>query len=890
MLKEFITRLRFLIFPKDLNEIEKELQFHVQQQTQANITQGMTEEEARRQALIDLGGMEGAREQAHAERPGIGFEIFLQDLRYALRQMRRSPGFAVSVILVLALGIGANAAMFTVLEGTLFRPLPYQKPGELVQLNTLDLHGVPFWKRIADLLVWRERTHTLGQIAYYNAKPAYLLTQNSEQKVSAVSASSNLFTMLGVQPVLGRSFTREEQQPGKDNVAVLSDVIWHAQFQRNTAVLGSTIPIDDVPTTIIGIMPPGFNFPSENGAVQIWKPVPLNPVDLRRTYDASSYQFIGRRKPGFSVNDVTADITSIQKQLLPLYPDSYGPASVTAMDYRRSLNAQDQRTALLALLGSVALLWLIACANVASLMLAQTAARRREMAIRSAMGASRWRLVRHTLSESLLLGMMGGIIGLVLSQITLLIFRHGLEMQFGASLPIYPDTRVLLTLLAFSVFTALLFGIVPSQFASKISVEQVLRQDNDRSGSGHHQHRLQRMLVVSELALTLVMLVACGLLLRTVFALKKVPLGFRTDHVFVIQPQLPAYKYWKLDPDVAVYKPLLARLKTIPGIQYSAITTVAPLDRSFNMSFTLSLDKSYQNLIRAVLRATGPEYQKVLGFGMVSGRYLNGQDTLNSQPVAVVNRAFAHAYQLSGKDLGGFSINMRQKDAAGPPRPFKIVGVVDDFHQMEIDTPAEPEIDINAAQLLPDDWLYAPTLKTHAEIVLRANRDARELIPELNHVMQQMNPDLAGTQIQTMDQIVEDSMGSQLLAAHLLEALGGLALLVALAGLYSLLTYVVVLRKRELGLRLALGARRADILSLVLRSAGALLVAGTVIGIAISVLTAHLLHSFLFGVGQYDLLTLIAAPLLLLCVGILASYLPARRAALLEPMQALREE
>jgi predicted permease len=893
MLREWIARVRFLISPKAYEEADEELQFHMEQQTRANIAQGMDEEEARRQAMIALGGVEGVRERMHAERPGIGFEILLQDLRYAFRQMQRAPGFALSVVIVLALGIGANAAMFTVLEGTLFRPLAYTKPGQLVQLNTFDPHGAPFWRRLADLLVWRERTHTLSQIAYYNARSSYLLSQNisqnSEQKVSAVVASSNLFATLGVTPSLGRAFTAEEQQPGKDGVIVLSDAVWRVQFQRNPAVLGSTIRIDDVPVTVIGVMPAGFSFPPENAAVQIWKPAPLNPVDLGRTFDAAPYEFIGRRKAGSSISDVAADLTAIQKQLLPLYANDLGPASVTAMDYRHSLNAQDQRTALLALLGSVALLWLIACANVASLMLARTASRRREMAVRSALGASRWRLVRQTFSESLLLGLMGGIVGLVFSQITLRLFRHGLAMQLGADLPLYPDGRVLFALLGLSVFTALLFGIVPSQFASRIAVEQALRQDNDQAGSGRNQHRLQRVLVVSELALTLVMLVACGLLLRTVFALKKVPLGFRTDHVFVIKPQLPGYKYWKLDAGTAVYKPLLERLKTIPGIQYAAITTVAPLDNSFNMSFTLSTDAHSNHLIRAVMRATGPEYQKVLGFGMARGRYFNAQDTPDSQPVAVVNRAFAKAYEIPGRDVESFSVNM-SKGKEEKPRSFKVIGVVDDFHQMAIANPATPEIDLNAAQLLPTDWLYQPTIKSHAEIVLRSERDPRSLIPELNHVMQQMNPDLAGTEIQTMDQIVEDSMGSQLLAAHLLEGLGGLALLVALAGLYSLLAYLVMLRTRELGLRLALGAQRADILALVLRSAGILLVAGTGIGIGISLLTAHLLHSLLFGVRQYDLFTLVAAPALLLLVGTFAAWLPARRAAALEPMQALRTE
>jgi ABC-type antimicrobial peptide transport system permease subunit len=289
------------------------------------------------------------------------------------------------------------------------------------------------------------------------------------------------------------------------------------------------------------------------------------------------------------------------------------------------------------------------------------------------------------------------------------------------------------------------------------------------------------------------------------------------------------------------------------------------------------------------MRASGPEFQQVLGFGMARGRYFNPQDTPDAPLVAVVNKAFAQLYEPTGGDISKFGLGMNSAGGA-KPRMFKIVGVVDDLHQIGIAEPSMPEIDINAAQMRPTDGFYQPTLQAHVELVLRSTRDPRSLIPEVNHVMQQLNPDLVGSDIRTMDQIVDDAMGSQILAAHLLEALGGLALIVALAGLYSLLAYLVTLRTRELGVRLALGAQRADILTLVLRGAAALLLTGTIIGVAISLLTAHLLHSLLFGVKQYDLLTLVTAPILLLLVGAVAAFLPARRAAALEPMQALRTE
>jgi predicted permease len=826
----------------------------------------------------------------------------LQDLRYALRQLRRSPGFAASVIVVLALGIGANAAMFTVLESTLFRPLPFKQPGRLALLTATTAQDQLSSPRLADIKVWQERSRTVEAFAYFNTAPAYLLSPNATQKIASVGASANLFQLLGVAPALGRGFASAEQQPGKENVAILSDLVWRTQFHADPHVLGQTVKLDNTPVTIVGVMPPGFAFPLGSGEspAQVWKPIPVDPVLRGRSIEAGGFLTIARLRQGATAQAAAAELNGIQKQLFPLYTGDFvsffAPAHVQADDLRRSLTEKDQRTALLALLGAVATLWLIACANVACLMLARTASRRRELAVRSALGASRWRLIRQTLVESLLLSLAGTGVGVALAMAALRFFQHSLTTQIGQYLTLRPDLRVLAVLAGLTVLSALLFGFVPAWLASGASVEQALRTDGAQAGTGRHQHRLQRILVVSELSLTLAMLVSCGLLLRTVLALRKVPLGFRTEHVFVLDPKLPGYKYDAIDKNADVFQPLLARLKTITGVDAAAITTIAPLTKGFAMQISIGIQHTGNDgktgkpqMITANMQAMGPEMQKVLGFGMARGRYFNAQDTPQAPLAAVVNSAFAKLYEPSNKDVSQFTLGMMRKDG-GKPRMFKIVGVLDDLHQVGIAQSAFPEIDINASQMLPDDGFYQPTLQAHAELVLRSRRDPKDLIPELQHAMIQLNPDLASTEVRTMDQIVDDAMGSQLLAAHLLEALGALALIVALAGLYSLLAYLVTLRTRELGLRLALGAQREDILALVLRGAGVLLLAGTAAGVALSLLTARLLHSFLFGVKPYDPLTLIAAPVLLLAVGTLAAWLPACRASQLEPMQALRTE
>ncbi len=819
----------------------------------------------------------------------------LQDLRYALRQLKRSPGFAASVVLVLALGIGANAAMFTVLESTLFRPLPFRQPGRLVTLTATTTRDTPAFPRLADLQVWRERSRTLDGIAYFNSGSAYLISQTATQKIGDVTASPNLFGLLGVAPSLGRTFTPDEQQPGKDHVAILSDLVWRTQFHADPHVLGQTVRVDNTPVTIIGVMPAGFTFPiaSDQSPAQVWRPVALKADDLGRGPLANGYQTIARLRQRATVEAAGAELNAIQKQLFPLYTERFasywGPAHAQAVDLRRSLTEHDQRTALLALLSAVATLWLIACANVACLMLARTAARRRELAMRSALGASRWRLIRQTLVESLLLSLGGTSAGLAMAMAALRFFRHSLTIQLSPYLTLRPDIRVMAVLAGLTVLSALLFGLVPAWIASSANVEQALRTDGAQSGTGQHQHRLQRILVVSELSLTLALLVSCGLLLRTVLALRKVPLGFRTEHVFVLDPKLPGYKYDTVDTYADVFQPLLARLKAIPGIDAAAITTVAPLNEQFVVQLNLDLTGKPKDIVTVNMQAASPDLQKVLGFTMARGRYFEAQDTGSDSVAAVVNSAFAKLYEKYKGDVGKLAFGMGAK-GAGKPQPIKIVGVLDDLHQVGIAQSAFPEIDINAAQMRPDDGFYQPTLKTHVQLLVRSGREPKDLVPELQHAMIQLNPDLASTEIRTMDQIVEDAMGSQILAAHLLETLGGLALVVALAGLYSLLAYLVTLRTRELGLRLALGAQREDILALVLRGAGVLLIAGTVAGVALSLLTARLLHSFLFGVKPYDPLTLIAAPLLLLLVGTVAAWLPARRASQLEPMEALRTE
>ena len=596
-------------------------------------------------------------------------------------------------------------------------------------------------------------------------------------------------------------------------------------------------------------------------------------------------------RDGSSIGMVRTELSGIQKRLAPFYDKllyGHGPARVEPVRYRDTL-VKDARPALLALVLAVTILWLIACANVASLMLARAVARQREIAVRVTLGASRWRIVRQLFTESLLLSVAGAAAGLALAQLVLSVFKKTFTARLNMTDSLAPDLRVLAALLALSVVSAVLFGLLPAWLATRVPLESSLRQGSSQAGYSRRRHHIQQAMVVAEIGLSLVLLVACGLLLRTVFALRRVPLGFRTDHVLVIEPKVPRSKYHGVDLNTALYRPLLERVKLLHGVRAAGLTTELPLRRGFSSQLSLYLKRSQnpgksQQRIDARLMAVGPELQQILGLRMYQGRFFNQQDTPDSQLVAVVNRAFANLYSASGQSIDKFSIGM------GKGRQTKIVGVMDDFHQAAIDKPSMPEIDLCASQLRPTDGFYQPTMQAHVELAIRTSEDPTNLIPDLRRVMADLNPDLQASNIQTMDQVVEDSMGSQLLAAHLLELFAASALLVALAGLYGLLAYLVAQRTRELGVRLALGAQRRNIVDMLLAQAGKLLLAGAIIGVGLAFLSSRMLSSFLYGVKPHDLATLGGVTVLLLLCGLAAAYVPARRASRVDPMQALRSE
>jgi predicted permease len=560
--------------------------------------------------------------------------------------------------------------------------------------------------------------------------------------------------------------------------------------------------------------------------------------------------------------------------------------------YSESVVEGNVREALLALLAASGVLWLIACVNVTSLMLARAAVRRHEVAVRAALGASHWRIARQLLVEGLLLSGVASLFALGLIFLALSVFERELATQFNVHVGTTPNIKLISCLFGLTVLSAIISSVWPSFVAVKTSIDPLLRQGG-MQGGGRIHHRARGLLVISQVAMSLTLLIACGLLLRTIYALKHVSLGFRTDHVIVADLVIPAYKFDGRNMTTELYQPLVERVERMPGVQAASLTTAVPLGKRFPILFTFAADELDPESLRiedlvAQFRAVGPGLQRVFGFGMLMGRFFNEGDTAGSPPVVVVNRAFVRAYFGDNREPG--KIVGQELLSYGNEKPAHIIGVLDDERQASVVAQSQPEIEVCIPQITPDSGFYRVAEGLAMNLAVRTERSPGSFVPELREVLRSASPELAGTTFTTMDQVVDDSYGDQRITARLLQIFAGSALLLCVTGLYSLLAYLVTQRTQELGIRFALGAQRQQVIWLVMRQAGWILLVGSVIGLMVSFFAGRMLANLLFGVKASDVLTLTGANMLLMATGLGAAYIPARRAASVDPMQALRTE
>lgn len=829
----------------------------------------------------------------------LPFPSFVSDFRHSLRQLWRAANFSIISVAILAAGIGATVAMLTVVDQVLLRNLPYSDANQLIQIREAGKKGTTaFGAPFMDIQQWRERSRTLQAIAFhtYDKPTSYLEGVNGPVQVNTPNVSSNLFTTLGVRPALGRDFETpagDDLSKVNDHSVLLSDSVWRDGFGADPNILGRPVKVNGNSYTVIGVMPRGFRFPMDAENPQLWIPIIFRDSDKVRTKnEAREYAIIARLKNGISIAQATAELKVIQSHVATLYTDSQARENVESVQvesYRDSLVQGTVRRALLALFAAASVLWLIACVNVTSLMMARANTLQREIAVRAALGASQWRIMRQLLLQGLILSGAGCVLGLGLVVVALRLFENQIATQLNVYIKLQPDGIVVLALLLLTVASTALSSVWPALFAAKHSIEHFLRQAFQSGGNAHQRSR--SVLVIAQVAMSMALLVACGLLLRTIFALRQVSLGFRTDHVIVADMVIPAYKFDGKNMTTELYEPLVDRVERLPEVQAAALTTAVPLGKRFPILLTFSAadpdSVRIENLV-VQFRAVGPDLQQVLGFHMLRGRFFNENDTAGSAPVVVVNRAFVREFFGDNRDPG-FAIN-QELMSYGNDKLAHIIGVIDDERQSSVLDQSKPEVDVCIPQITPNTSFYRVSEGLAMNLAVRTEGEPAVIIPELRRVFKNVSPELERSSFLTMDQVVDDSYGDRRFASHLLELFAGSALLLCMVGLYGILTYVVTQRTRELGVRLALGAQKSQLIWLVMRRAVVILVSGLGIGLVLSLAATHIISTMIYGVRSYDALTLSAATVFLVVTGLLASFVPARRAANVDPMQILRAE
>ncbi|HEV8485542.1 MAG TPA: ABC transporter permease [Blastocatellia bacterium] len=804
-------------------------------------------------------------------------ETFTHDLRYAVRMLLKKPGFAAIVILALAIGIGANTAIFSVVNGILLRPLPYPDPDRIVMVwmnNTRmkvdqDIHSYP------NYVDYRDQNQSFEQIAAYSGVSLNLTGSGEPERVIGSMSTANLFSVLGVQPMLGRAYTVEEEEPGRDQVVVLGYGLWQRRFGGDPGIVGQTISLSDVKREVIGVMPKSFRFPHKDA--ELWAPLAVTP-NRRSARTAFSFYAIGRLKRDVSLEQARTDMSSIADQLQQQYPDLEGFGANLVPLHEQVVGKT--RLALLVLLGMVVFVLLIACANVANLLLARAAVREREIAIRMALGAGRLRLIRQLLTESSLLGLLGGAAGL-------LIAAWGLKALIALSPEDTPrldqisiDRRVLVFTLAVSLLTGLLFGLVPALQASKSDLNESLKEGGRSSTGGLRGRRIRNVLVAFEIASSLVLLICAGLMIKSFMRLREVSLGFKPDRLMTMNLQLSRSRYQGRQGH-DFYQKLIQRVEALPGVESAAAITDIFIDALPNSGmFTVEGRPATPaaEQIEAPLDFMTPGYFRTMGIPLLLGRDIEERDNIDAPPVVVINNTFAQRF-WPGEDPLGKRFKFGGPDSDAPW--LSIVGVVADMRRTGYDAEVRCEAFLPYSQRSFIGFMI---------LTVRARTDPKNIIAAVRDEVWAIDPNQPISHIRTMDQTLDEMISQRRLNMVLFGIFAATAMMLAAVGVYGVISYSVTQREHEMGIRMALGARGPDVIKLVIVQGLRLTLAGVVLGLIGALLLTRVMASLLYLVSATDTWTFAVIPLLLTGVALIASFIPARRATRVDPMVALRYE
>jgi macrolide transport system ATP-binding/permease protein len=860
------------------DELDEEMAFHREQAERELLASGMTPEAARYAAIRQVGNTTRLKERSH-QVVGFSFETLLQDLRFALRQLRKNPEFALMAILILALGIGASTAIFAFVDAALIKPLPYPNPTRLVAVdestNLFPRNNLSY----PDYVDWKRLNTVFSSMDVYTSLRYEFNTPSGTESAHGVRVSAGFFGTLGIQPMLGRDFRAGEDAKGASPVVLLRYGTWQRRFGGRRDVVGQTVNLSGVAYTIVGVLPPDFEFAPRDIA-EFWTPMrPTTECEKRRS--CHNLDGVGRLKDGVTVAGALAEMKSIAAQLEKQYPDSNQGNSASVISLSDAI-VGDIRQILEVLLGGAGLLLLIACVNVSSLMLVRAESRRREIAVRGALGATRARLSRQFVTEALTLVSAGSAVGLGLSYAGMKGLSSLISKDWMAGMPFLRglglNPHVLIFAACLAVLAGILFSITPILHFRFSDMRNGLTEGG-RGSAGTLWRRMGANLVVIELATAVVLLTGAGLLGKSLYRLLHEDLGFRPDHLATVSVHLPESAYPKVEQQIAFEQELLERAGEIPGVQSAAAIDQLPVSCNCNTDWVRLVGKPYNGVHNEVNdRVVSTGLFRTLQVKLKSGRFFSEADDAKKPKVVIVNEAFAKKY-YPGED----PIGKRFGDTDLTPASIRqIVGVVENFKEAGLDQeqwPAEYE-PFNQS---PDSYF---------NLVLRTSQDAGSILPALAPMIHEVNPSVSVDWERTMQERIDDSPAALIhrSAAWLLGGFAALALLLGVVGLYGVIAYSVSQRTREIGVRMALGAQKSSVYRLVLKEAARLIAMGVVVGLAGSVGAAMLMGKLLFGVAAWDAPTLLAVATILAISAMLASYFPARRAASVNPTEALRAE
>ncbi|MGB6821129.1 MAG: ABC transporter permease [Candidatus Acidiferrales bacterium] len=886
-LRAFLLRLAGMFRKRERDRtLSDELESHLQMHIEDNLARGMTPAEARRQALIKLGGVEQTKE-AYRERRGLPFlDTLLQDIRFAFRMLRKSPGFTAVAVLTLALGIGANTAIFSIVNSALLRPLAYPEPQQLYLVREIEPQLAKFYPtldaNLPDFRVWQKQVHAFADVAIAESTSADLSGAGEPEVIHGVRVSANIFSVLGAAPALGRTFRPDEDDSGRGHVVILTDAFWRSRFEGNPSAIGQNITLDGIPHEIVGILPATFRFPRALGGADSYARLTFfEPLDGPKSYEQDligefDFAAVARLKPGITQEQALAELNVVQSQI--------AKQANEGVDLRGALVPLEEqivgpeRRGLIFLLAAVGAVLLIVCANLASLLLARVPGRMYEMAIRTALGARRARIIRQMLTETFLLCFAGGALGIWIGGLTVNWFVHVAPASVPRLDEVHMDVRVIVFALFVTIATGSLFGILPAWRATHSEPLDALRSGGAAKTESRRTRRLREGLVGFEVGLTTLLLILAGLLTASLGQLLQVHTGFAAENVLVAGVDLPPQSYSQPGARLRFYDEVLAGLRSFPGVRAAGWVSIPPLGGQGSVT-GIRLPGEPRNGAEtpvANYRPVSQDYFSAMGIPLLQGRIFGAAD--RNRKVVVVSQSIAERFWPGRNPIGQICVTQWGDDV-----PSEVIGVVGDIRTVRLDEPP-------LMMVYVPDWFNAISVPSSASFVLRTVTDPASSAAPLRDLIHKLDANVPITSLLPMKQVVSQSVDARRFPMFLAMTFALSSLLLASLGIFGVVGYSVEQRRQELGIRMALGAQLQDLLRMVLRQAMAPVMVGLAAGLVAAAFAGRLISSLLFGVTAYDPLTFATAAFVVVTVALVACYVPARRAMRVDPMVALRHE